>query len=98
MDAGIVAPLESALRHSRKGSKATVQESDEGNSFPDRRRSSFLRQHVDTGSELHSAVQWVLKLKQNKLEAGHSSPFGADIKKCTQLTSSLIRLHMLVHI
>jgi len=55
MDAGIVAPLEPTRRPSRKGSKATVKESDEGNSFPDRRRSSFLRQHVDTGSVLHSA-------------------------------------------
>jgi len=30
--------------------------------------------------------QWVLKLKQNKLEASHSSPFGAEIKKCRQLS------------
>jgi len=55
MDAGIVGPLEPTRRPSRKGSKATFQESDVGNSFPDKRRSSFLRQHVDIGSVLHSA-------------------------------------------
>jgi hypothetical protein len=55
MDAGIVAPLEPMRRPSTKVSKATVQESDEGNSFPDRFQSSFLLQHVDTGSVLRSA-------------------------------------------
>jgi hypothetical protein len=55
MVARIVSPLEPTRRPSRKGSKTTVQESDEGNSFPDRGQSSFLRQHVDTGSVLHSA-------------------------------------------
>jgi hypothetical protein len=29
----------------------------------------------------HPSGQWVLKLRKNKLEAGHSSPFGAEIKK-----------------
>jgi len=53
MDVGIVAPLEPMRRPSEKGSKATVQESDEGNSFPDGCRCSFLHQYVDTGSVLY---------------------------------------------
>ena len=56
MDAGNCRPpLETIRRPSEIGSKATVRETGEGNSFPDRRQSYFLRQRVETGSVFNSA-------------------------------------------
>ena len=55
MDAGIIAQLKPTRRCSGITSKMTVSGIDEGNSIPDRGRSSFLRQHVYRGSAFHSA-------------------------------------------
>lgn len=73
MDAGIVAPLESTRRPTTIGAEVP---------FSANTLTPALYSTQPSG-------QWVLKLKQNKLEAGHSSAFGAEIKKFTQISKIL---------